>query len=324
LKSSKNKHGKLRLTLNAFWTALKAYVQDGAFHHGAALAYYTLFAIVPIIYLTTSIYGRIIGQQNMRDIISALLTSELGLQDPASILQLVDSMSFDKPNFFLELVSICVLLYTCSAFMISLKRSLNEFFQVSKKSREASNLFMEIIGFRFVGVLLLAVFAFVIILFYFLQVFIFSALTSWLHWQNGFVDFSLQLLQIFLTLLSNVLIFTLIFKYMHNAKVSWRIARDGAIATSILLYISQLVISYYLQHYFIIHFHYARLGALLRTNCLFWRPIYLPNWQGFSGPHTNRHQRNEGGFLNSILASRKILEVLRIVSKKLLLPPIGT
>jgi len=140
LKSSKNKSGKIRLTLQAFWTALKAYVQEGAFHHGAALAYYTLFAFIPIIYLTTSIYGRIIGQQNMRDIISSLLQSGLGLQDSGSILQLVDTMSIEKPNFFLELASIGILLYTCSAFMISLKRSLNEFFHVGKKSREESNL----------------------------------------------------------------------------------------------------------------------------------------------------------------------------------------
>jgi membrane protein len=146
--------------------------------------------------------------------------------------------------------------------MISLKRSLNEFFNVSKKSREESNLFMEIIGFRFVGVILLAVFALVIILFYFLQVFIFSAITNWLHWNNGFVDFSLQALQIILTLLSNVLIFTLIFKYMHNAKVSWRVARDGAIATSLLLYVSQWLIGYYLQHYFI-------MGKLGVANSIF-------------------------------------------------------
>ena len=262
MKSSKNKSGKIRLTLQAFWTSLKAYVQEGAFHHGAALAYYTLFAFIPIIYLTTSIYGRIIGQQNMRDIISSLLQSGLGLQDSGSILQLVDTMSIEKPNFFLELASIGILLYTCSAFMISLKRSLNEFFHVGKKSRQESNLFMEIIGFRFVGVLLLAVFALVIILFYFLQVFIFSALTSWLHWNNGFVDFSLHVLQIILTLLSNALIFTLIFKYMHNAKVSWRIARNGAIATAILLYVSQLLIGYYLQHFFV-------MGQLGIANSIF-------------------------------------------------------
>jgi membrane protein len=248
--------------LKAFWDALKEYVQEGAFHHGAALAYYTLFAFIPIIYLTTSIYGRIIGQDNMRQIVSSLLQSGLGLQDSGTLLQLVEGISFEKPNFFLELVSIGILLYTCSAFMISLKRSLNEFFNVAKKSREESNFFMEIIGFRFVGVFLLAVFALVIILFYFLQVFIFSALTNWLHWNNGFVDFSLQVLQVVLTLVSNVLIFLLIFKYMHNAKVSWRVARDGAIATALLLYLSQWLIGYYLHHYFI-------MGKLGVANSIF-------------------------------------------------------
>ena len=262
MRSTKNKKGTIGLMLKAFWEALKEYVQEGAFHHGAALAYYTLFAFIPIIYLTTSIYGRIIGQDNMRQIVSSLLQSGLGLQDSGTILQLVEGISFEKPNFFLELVSIGILLYTCSAFMISLKRSLNEFFNVAKKSREESNLFMEIIGFRFVGVLLLAVFALVIILFYFLQVFIFSALTNWLHWNNGFVDFSLQVLQVVLTLVSNVLIFLLIFKYMHNAKVSWRVARDGAIATALLLYLSQWLIGYYLHHYFI-------MGKLGVANSIF-------------------------------------------------------
>lgn len=248
--------------VQAFWSALKEYVQEGAFHHGAALAYYTLFAFIPIIYLATSVYGRIIGQNNMRQIVSNLLQSGLGLEDSGTVLQLVDSMSIEKPNFMLELVSVGVLLYTCSAFMISLKRSLNEFFNVNKKNREAANIFMEIIGFRFLGVLLLAVFALVIILFYFLQMFIFSALTGWLHLNNGFVDFSLDSLHIFFTLLSNVLIFSLIFKYMHNAKVSWRIARNGAIVTSILLYLSQWIIGYYLRHYFI-------MGTLGVANSIF-------------------------------------------------------
>lgn len=262
MKSGKNKTPKSQLLLKAFWQALKEYVQEGAFHHGAALAYYTLFAFIPIIYLTTSIYGRIIGQQNMREIVGSILKSGLGIQDSDSILKLVESMSIDKPNFFLELASIGILLYTCSAFMISLKRSLNEFFNVSKKSRQESNLFMEIIGFRFVGVLLLAIFALVIILFYFLQIFIFSALTSWLQWNNGFVDFSLQVLQVLFTLLSNILIFSLIFKYMHNAKVTWRVARNGAIATAILLYLSQWLIGYYLQHYFV-------MGTLGVANSIF-------------------------------------------------------
>jgi membrane protein len=261
LKSKENKSIR-KIEVLAFWQALKDYVQQGAFHHGAALAYYTLFAFIPILYLTTSIYGRIIGAKNMRVIVTDLLHDGLGLTDSESILQLVDTMSLEKPSFFLELVSIGVLLYTCSAFMLSLKRSLNEFFNVTKKNRQESNLFMELIGFRFVSVLMLAVFALVVILFYFAQVFVFSALNSWIHWHNGFIDFSFKLLQIGLTLLSNILIFSLIFKYMHDAKVSWKVALKGAILTAILLYFSQWILSYYLQHFFM-------LGQLGIANSIF-------------------------------------------------------
>ncbi len=261
LKSKGNKRN-LKVGLLAFWQALKEYVQQGAFHHGAALAYYTLFAFIPILYLTTSIYGRMIGAKNMRVIVSDLLHDGLGLTDAESILHLVDSMSIDKPSFFMEVVSVGILLYTCSAFMLSLKRSLNEFFNVTKKNRQESNLFMELIGFRFISVFMLAVFALVIILFYFAQVFVFSALNSWIHWHNGFIDFSFKILQIGLTLISNVLIFSLIFKYMHDAKVSWRVAFKGAILTAILLYFSQWILSYYLQHFFM-------MGQLGIANSIF-------------------------------------------------------
>ena len=261
LKSKGNKRN-LKVELLAFWQALKEYVQQGAFHHGAALAYYTLFAFIPILYLTTSIYGRMIGAKNMRVIVSDLLHDGLGLTDAESILHLVDSMSIDKPSFFMEVVSVGVLLYTCSAFMLSLKRSLNEFFNVTKKNRQESNLFMELIGFRFISVFMLAVFALVIILFYFAQVFVFSALNSWIHWHNGFIDVSFKILQIGLTLVSNVLIFSLIFKYMHDAKVSWRVAFKGASLTAILLYFSQWILSYYLQHFFM-------MGQLGIANSIF-------------------------------------------------------
>jgi len=261
LKSKGNKRN-LKVDLFAFWQALKEYVQQGAFHHGAALAYYTLFAFIPILYLTTSIYGRMIGAKNMRVIVSDLLHDGLGLTDAESILHLVDSMSIDKPSFFMEVVSVGVLLYTCSAFMLSLKRSLNEFFNVTKKNRQESNLFMELIGFRFISVFMLAVFALVIILFYFAQVFVFSALNSWIHWHNGFIAVSFKILQIGLTLVSNVLIFSLIFKYMHDAKVSWRVAFKGAILTAILLYFSQWILSYYLQHFFM-------MGQLGIANSIF-------------------------------------------------------
>ena len=230
--------------------ALIEYVREGAFFHGAALAYYTLFSFVPIIYLTTSIFGRIFGQKNMENIIVDLLHNRIGISNTSDILDILHGVNFEKPNIFLEIISIAVLLYGCSAFLVSLKRSINEFFNISRKKRHEENILMDIIGFRFLSVAYLGLFALIIILFYFAQTFVFSALEHWIQTKNGFVDFTYTLLQYLISILSNVFIFIIVLKYIHDGNVPWRIAINGSIVTSVLLFISQLIIKYYLINYF--------------------------------------------------------------------------
>jgi membrane protein len=230
--------------------ALVQYIQEGAFFHGAALAYYTLFAFVPIVYLTTSIFGRIFGQKNMENIVIDLLKNRIGISNSDEVMSILHQVNFNRPNIFLELLSILILLYGCSAFFVSLKRSINEFFDISRKKRHEENILMDIIGFRFLSVAYLGVFALIIILFYFTQTFAFSILEHWIKTKNGFVDFSFSLLQYIISISSNIFIFVVVFKYIHDGTVPWRIALNGAIVTSILLFLSQLIIKYYLINYF--------------------------------------------------------------------------
>lgn len=230
--------------------ALFQYIQEGAFFHGAALAYYTLFAFVPIVYLTTSIFGRIFGQKNMENIVIDLLKNRIGISNTDDIMNILHQVNFNRPSIFLEVLSILVLLYGCSAFFVSLKRSINEFFDISRKKRHEENILMDLIGFRFLSVAYLGVFALIIILFYFSQTFAFSILEHWIKTKNGFVDFSFSLLQYIISILSNLLIFIVVFKYIHDGTVPWKIAMNGAFVTSIFLFISQLIIKYYLINYF--------------------------------------------------------------------------
>jgi membrane protein len=244
--------------LAVFKDSIIGYFSEGAFFHGAALAYYTLFAFIPIVYLSTSIFGRVVGKENMQTIIIDLLQNQIGISDTKGLMDFLNSVNFDKPSLLLEIVSIGILLYGCSAFLVSLKRSINEFFDINKKKRKEENIVMSIIGFRFLSVAFLALFAFIIILFYFMQVFIFSALTNWFHYKNGFVDFTLEFFQHLISIFSNILIFTIVFKYIHDGFVPIKLAIKGAFVTSVLLFLSQLLIS---------------------TNCIFWSEIYC----SFSG-----------------------------------------
>ncbi len=246
----KNKKHPWFAFLSVLKDSIVGYFSEGAFFHGAALAYYTLFSFVPIVYLSTSIFGRVVGKENMQTIIIDLLQNQIGISDTKGLMDFLNSVNFDKPSLFLEIVSIGILLYGCSAFLVSLKRSINEFFDISKKKRHEENIIMDLIGFRFLSVAFLAIFAFIIILLYFLQGFIFYAFTNYLHYKNGFIDFTLEFFQHLISIFSNILIFTIVFKYIHDGFVPLKLAIKGAIVTSVLLFLSQLLIKYYLHNYF--------------------------------------------------------------------------
>jgi membrane protein len=123
--------------------ALVQYIQEGAFFHGAALAYYTLFAFIPIVYLTTSIFGRFFGQKNMENIVIDLLKNRVGISNTDDLMGILHQVNFNRPNIFVEIISILVLLYACSAFFVSLKRSINEFFDINPKKREEQNILID-------------------------------------------------------------------------------------------------------------------------------------------------------------------------------------
>ncbi len=233
-----------------FYKSLIVFIKEGAFFHGAALAYYTLFAFVPIVYLTTSIFGRIFGSKTMESIISDLFKNQIGIEDSSGIMSMLNGVDFDKPSIWMEILSITLVIYTCSAFLVSLKRSINDFFKINRSKIKQENVILDFIGFRFLSLGLLALFALVVILFYFVQIFVFSGLENYLNANNFLVDFSFKLIQYVISILSNAIIFTLIFKYIHDGKVEFRLAIRGAIVTSILLFFSQLLIKYYLQNYF--------------------------------------------------------------------------
>ena len=224
------------------------YIKEGAFFHGAALAYYTLFALFPILYLAISSFGKIVGRDKMVSIIQQLFYEKVGLADSDTIIEYLKVIDLDNGSWLMSLVSVLVLLYACSAFLVSLKRSLNDFFDV--KHDENDNIVLKLVRFRFLSVLLLSAFALVIILFYFFQIFVVSLIEHSVLSYNGIINFSMLCFDHALSIISNVIIFWVILKYVNDAKVSNKLALKGAVLTALLLYASQLVIKYYLQNYF--------------------------------------------------------------------------
>lgn len=96
-KSSSSKEKSDYLPWNAVPGLIKetfrGFFEEKGLYHGAALAYYTVFALVPLLYLSIASLGRIIGQEVMLDIIEDLLRSKVGIQDVSGIMEFVRGLN---------------------------------------------------------------------------------------------------------------------------------------------------------------------------------------------------------------------------------------
>ena len=236
--------------LISFFDAIREFLREGAYFHGAALAYYTLFALIPLLYLTIITFGKIFGQEVCISAFTSIFQKNIGISDISVFTNYLKNLNTQSSSWSLNIGMIIALLYSCSAFMVSLKFSMNDFFNIKKQKRESINVLMDLLKFRFLAVAYLAFFALIIFISYFLQIFAVSFLENWVTSNFGNLHFGFVFLHHLLSIAINLLIISFIFKFVHDGSITWSLVFKGALITSLLLFVSQLLIKYYLQNYF--------------------------------------------------------------------------
>ncbi len=230
-------------------TSFKEFFNGDSFMHGAALAYYAIFALVPIIYLSITTFGIIVGQEKIIDIVGYLMETNMGIEDTSSFTNLMYEWDIGKGGTtLLRVLGIIALVFTSTAMFNSLRNSLNSFFGIEPKHH--FNIVLESLITRLISFGMLALFAVIIIIIYFAQSILISV-TSELLAEGSLGDRMLMFFfEHFSILFVNFILFGFIFKYLHDGIVKWKLAFGGALFTSILLYLGQLLINYYLSNYF--------------------------------------------------------------------------
>lgn len=229
---------------------LTGFFQENSFIHCAALSYYTVLTLVPTIYLSFASFGKIIGQENMVKIIGKFLKENIGINDVSGILDFLDQVDFEKGNFVMEIIGILFLLFSASALFNALKFSINDFMDIDKQFDSKKKRIISDIKTRLTSIFILTFFGLVLVTTYFAQIFLVSFGNMLFKDLDFFQYIIFLIVQHGVAIGSNLLIFVMIFKYLNDAKVSWKIAWRGSFFTSFLLYFGQLLIKYYLTTYF--------------------------------------------------------------------------
>ena len=252
------------------WTEIGVLIKDTfveffkekSFFHGAALSYYTIFALVPMLYLSFATFGKIVGHDTMIEIVGKILKEQVGIKDISGIISFLNEINLEKGSFILNLFGIIALVLSSTALLMSLRGSLNDFFdiEISFQNKNKKKMILDTILTRLVSVSMLAIFGVIIIVLYFAQTILISFGNEFFKDPNAVSWVFMEFSQHGISILTNLLIFTLIFRYLHDGVVMWKLALGGALVTTILLYFGQLLIKSYLAHYF-----FAKNGGIAGT-----------------------------------------------------------
>lgn len=224
---------------------LEAWSEDNCFRLSAALSYYTLFSIAPLVVVVIATAGVFYGEQAISGVIFTRVNALIGPQAASGLQALVKNAYIGKPDSLSGLVSIGVLLFSATVVLTALQGSLNTIWNV--RIRADKGIIYFVIS-RLLALAMLLVIGFLLLATIVLNA-IWVAIFDYLNQYQYLSNYSYYLIdagQQVISLGMTTLLFALIFKFLPDAKVRWRNVWIGSFTTSILFLIGRYIISFYL------------------------------------------------------------------------------
>lgn len=221
---------------------IKNWIDDDAARLAAALAFYTLLSVAPLLILSVAIAGLIFGDEAARGQIAGELSSVVGPEAGESIQSIVANAETPSTGIISGIVGIVVLLFGASGVFGELQSALNTIWKVEAKPGRGIR---GIIRDRFFSLTMVLSVAFLLLV----SLVISAALAAMGSFFSHALPGGETLWQILNTLFAlgvTTLLFALIFKVVPDIEVRFRDVWVGALVTAILFTLGKTLLGIYI------------------------------------------------------------------------------
>lgn len=225
------------------WELLKQtvseWIEDKVPRLSAALAYYTIFAIAPLLLIAVSIAGLIFT--NARSSVIAQLNSFLGKEAADAIEGIMNNASLSGGGIA-AIIGVVTLLIGATGVFGQLKDALNTIWEVAPKPGRG---IMGIVKDRFLSLTMVLGIGFLLLV----SLVISAALDSLKEYVFGSeLGILFQVLNFIVSIGVVTLLFAMIFKILPDVEISWNDVWLGAAATALLFTLGKFLISLYISN----------------------------------------------------------------------------
>lgn len=223
--------------------AARGWSDDDAPSMGAALAYYTLFSIAPLLMIVIAIAGAVFGEQAARGEIMGELSGLLGPDGAQALESMLKAVKYQRSNPWATAISIGALLVGATTVFAELQDALNRIWRGTPVEPVKGVWAMVRTRLLSLGIILCLGFLSMVSLVFNAAV---SALSDW--WQPYIGDIAIlgKVADFSVSFGLVTVMFAMLYKWVPAAKVRWRDVWIGAVVTALLFSIGKSAIGYYI------------------------------------------------------------------------------
>ena len=216
--------------------------EDNATRLAAALAFYTVLSIAPLLMLAIAIIGLVFGEDAARGQVASELAGVVGPEAGQGIETVIQHANSPSGGTIGSIVSVAVLLFGASGVFGELQSALNTIWEVKPKP-----------GLGLKGFLRARLFSFTMVLSVAFLLLVSLVLSAGLSAVGAFFEHKLPggaglwgVLNFSISFAVITCLFALIFKTVPDVEIAWRDVWMGAALTALLFSVGKLVLGLYL------------------------------------------------------------------------------
>lgn len=232
----------VRRYLSLLKDTFKSWQAHKAERLGAALAYYTIFSLAPLLIILIGITALAFGQENAQQQLIAQVQGLLGADGAAFVLALLGSARRSGSGGAAALVGLGTLLLGALGLFLQLQTALNDIWDVKPDPKRGIR---GAVRDRLVSLAIMLGVGFLLLL----SLLISTVLATAGSYFAGLLPVpsaALEAVNFALSFIFSTLLFAMLFKFLPDCKVDWGDVWHGAVLTSLLFTLGKYVIAFYL------------------------------------------------------------------------------
>jgi membrane protein len=221
----------------------KAWVARDPFRQSAVIAYYAVFSLPALLVVIITVAGFFFGADAVNKHIFNQVADTMGAETSSQVEDMIEHASESKKSVWAAIIGVVVLLFGATGVFVQLQATLNMIWEVKPSTRK-SGIWHTLRTRLFSFGLVLAI-AFLLLI----SLVVSTALAAFSDWLSADRSEALAVLFHVIDFLISLAVisalFALMFKFLPDARISWRDVLVGSLLTGLLFMIGKTLIAFY-------------------------------------------------------------------------------